>query len=184
MNRKGFIKMLAAIPLLNIPFKTWANRAGLNAACKTQRDAEGPFYKEDAPLRSVIETEGIPLQITGKVLYGSDCQSPVANAVLDVWHCDNHGEYDMKGFKGRAQVKTDADGNYSFNTIYPPPYGNRPRHIHFKIRTKTLPELTTQLYFHGDPNIENDFARNAEGARVITLHSERDLKKGVFNIYL
>jgi hypothetical protein len=41
------------------------------------------------------------------------------------------------------------------------------------------------LYFHGDPNLKNDFARNAANERVITLASENDgLHKGVFDISL
>lgn len=181
MRRKTFIRVLATIPLINVPFK---GNASLGSACKTQKDAEGPFYKNNAPLRSVIETNGEPLRIEGRVFKSADCQSPVADATLDIWHCDVHGEYDLAGFRGRGIVTTDKEGKYSFTTIYPPPYGNRPRHIHIKIRAKGRPELTTQLYFHGDPNIENDFAKNAETNRVITLQSENKLKKGVFDIYL
>jgi protocatechuate 3,4-dioxygenase beta subunit len=180
MNRKAFIKLLGAVPLLGIPFKGMSNQND----CKTQKDAEGPFYKRHAPSRSVIETEGQPLHIEGRVFKAGDCQSPISGAVIDVWHCDAHGEYDMDGFKGRGQIKTDQSGSYRFTTIYPPPYGSRPRHIHFKIKVEGQPELTTQLYFEGDPNIKNDFARNAEENRVIRLRSEKDLKKGVFNIYV
>ncbi|MEX2235119.1 MAG: hypothetical protein WD824_23350 [Cyclobacteriaceae bacterium] len=183
MDRKTFIQLLTAIPLVNIPFKGLAKSCGADD-CKTQKDAEGPFYKADAPSRFVIETEGQPLRIAGQVLKGDDCETPVPNAILDIWHCDNHGDYDMKGYKGRGQVKTDSQGKYSFTTIVPPPYGSRPRHIHFKIRAKGERELTTQLYFQGDPNIQNDFARNAEKSRIISLKSENDLKTGLFNIYL
>ena len=184
MDRKTFIQKLAAIPLVSIPLKGLAEKFKNGESCKTSKDAEGPFYKADAPVRSVIETEGERLRIEGKVLTAGDCQTAVADAILDIWHCDNHGAYDMNGYKGRGQVKTDMNGNYSFTTILPPPYGSRPRHIHFKIRAKNLPVLTTQLYFEGDPKINNDFARNAEKNRVIALQSDSDLKKGVFNIYL
>lgn len=183
MNRKTFIEALAVLSLINIPFKGRATSTGKNA-CKTQRDAEGPFYKANAPVRSVIETRGEPLRIEGRVLQSGDCQTPVIDAVLDIWHCDDEGSYDLEGYRGRGQVKTDNDGKYTFTTIFPPPYGNRPRHIHFKIRAGGRAELTTQLYFQGDPNIKNDFARNAEHDRVIALHSEKDFKKGTFDIYL
>jgi protocatechuate 3,4-dioxygenase beta subunit len=183
MDRKSFIQALAAIPFFGIPLKALAN-AFRKDSCKTQRDAEGPFYKAAAPARSVIEKEGEALRIEGKVLKADDCQTPVSNAVLDVWHCDSHGEYDMQGYKCRAVVRTDASGRYSFTTIFPPPYGNRPRHIHFKIRAEGHGELTTQLYFKGDPNIRNDFARNAEQSRIIALQPEKDLRKGTFDIYL
>ncbi|MEX1238232.1 MAG: hypothetical protein WEB30_00890 [Cyclobacteriaceae bacterium] len=183
MNRKSFIQALGAIPFIGNPLKGIAE-GNEKENCKTQKDAEGPFYKSSAPPRTLIEKEGEPLLIEGKIFRADDCQTTVPNAVLDVWHCDSHGEYDMQGYKCRGVVKADREGNYSFTTIFPPPYGNRPRHIHFKIRAEGLRELTTQLYFHGDPNIQNDFARNAEKDRVISLQPMKDMKKGTFNIYL
>lgn len=135
-------------------------------------------------MRAVIETHGTPLRIEGKVLKGDDCKTPVSNATLDVWHCNDKGEYDLQGFKCRGQIKTDSNGNYSFTTIFPPAYGGRPRHIHFKIRAQGYKELTTQLYFQGDPNLSNDFARNARMERVVALQTENNVKKGVFNIFL
>ncbi|MBA4053745.1 MAG: intradiol ring-cleavage dioxygenase [Marivirga sp.] len=186
MNRKKFFKALGSVSLVGLSASGLAKAYPVlkTDSCQTQRDAEGPYYKADAPARSLIETQGTKLKIEGKVLQGDDCRTPVANAILDVWHCDDQGEYDLKGFKCRGQLKTDSQGNYSFTTIFPPPYGGRPRHIHFKIRAKGFPELTTQLYFQGDQNIKNDFARNARKDRVIALADESDLKKGTFNIYL
>jgi len=186
MNRKSFFKTLCIIPLLDISVNSLGkgNSSFKAEACQTQRDAEGPYYKADAPARSVIETKGTPLRIEGKVLKGDDCQTPVANAILDVWHCNHEGEYDLQGFKCRGLIKTDANGHYSFTTIFPPAYGGRPRHIHFKIRAQGHNELTTQLYFQGDPNIKNDFARNARKERVIALSTENNFKKGVFDIFL
>ena len=183
MKRKSFIRTLAAIPLVASPLRSVA--IGVQTElCQTQRDAEGPFYKAAAPDRNVIEEEGEPLEISGKVISSDDCSTPVSNAIIDIWHCDSHGDYDMRGYKCRGVVRTDGSGNYTFATIFPPPYGNRPRHIHFKIRAEGHRELTTQLYFKGDPNIRNDFARNAEASRVIALRSENNLKRGVFNIFL
>lgn len=186
MNRKNFLKALGTVPLLSIPAKSIGegNLHFLTEPCKTQKDAEGPYYKADAPKRSIIETKGTPLIIEGRILTGPDCNSPVAHAIVDVWHCDNSGEYDLQGFRCRAQIETDNSGKYSFTTIFPPAYGSRPRHIHFKIRAKGMKELTTQLYFEGDPSIKNDFARNAGKERVIALRSADGMKKGVFNIVL
>ncbi|HYC84586.1 MAG TPA: intradiol ring-cleavage dioxygenase [Chryseosolibacter sp.] len=182
MKRKSFITALGLLPVarvfggVQVPF--------LSNTCKTQRDQEGPFYKDGAPERNRIETNGAPLRIRGRVIRADDCQTPVANAVLDIWHCDNQGDYDNEGFKCRGLVKSDAAGNYQFTTIFPPSYGRRPRHIHFKVRAGGFPELTSQIYFKGDPNIKNDFARNAEESRVIELKMENDIRVGVFDIYI
>jgi catechol 1,2-dioxygenase len=186
MKRKSFLRALTILPLANIAIRSFGkvNIPFITEQCKTQRDVEGPYYKLNAPVRTVIETTGSPLQITGKVLDSKDCQTPIAQATVDVWHCDDHGDYDMSGFKCRAQVKTDAKGRYSFTTIFPPAYGGRPRHIHFKIRATGFAELTTQLYFQGDPAIKNDFARNARNERIISLTTDKELRKGLFDIYL
>ena len=131
MKRKRFLKFVGIAPFIAISLKSNArgkiNEDVIAPPCKTNKDAEGPFYKAHAPHRTVIETDGTPLTIEGKVLSGADCKTPVANAVIDVWHCRKNGEYDMDGFKGRAQLKTDAKGNYRFTTIFPPPYSGRPR---------------------------------------------------------
>jgi len=186
MNRKNFLKALGTVPLLNIPATSMAegNLPFLAEGCQTHKDAEGPYYKADAPLKSVIETKGTPLIIEGTILTGLACNTPVAQAIVDIWHCDDSGTYDLQGYRCRGHVKTDSSGKYTFTTIFPPAYGGRPRHIHFKIRAKGMKELTTQLYFQGDPNIKNDFARNAEKDRVIALRTEDGVKKGIFNIVL
>lgn len=182
MNRKSFLAALGVFPLMkaigsmNIPF--------LSAACRTQRDQEGPFYKKGAPERSTIESGEEPLTISGSVIQASDCKTTVPHAVIDIWHCDEEGYYDNRGFKCRGMVKTDAQGRYEFKTIYPPSYGRRPRHIHFKVRAQGFSELTSQIYFKGDPNINNDFARNAEAARVIELSRDGLARMGSFDIYI
>jgi protocatechuate 3,4-dioxygenase beta subunit len=182
MKRKTF---LAALPVLAF-FKGIGIKSlhFLTQSCKTQKDQEGPFYKSGSPLRASIETEGTLLTIQGKILAASDCKTPVADATVDIWHCDAKGDYDNEGFKCRGMVISDKTGTYSFTTIYPPPYASRPRHIHFKVRAKGFPELTSQIYFKGDPNIKNDFARNAESSRVIELKPKDESLRGKFDIYI
>jgi protocatechuate 3,4-dioxygenase beta subunit len=184
MHRKYFLKSLVPFVYVAVNPAMLDIKNSKLEKCKTGRDAEGPFYKKGAPVRNIIETEGDPIVIEGKILTGDECTIPVSGATIDVWHCNNHGEYDMQGFKGRGQVTSDKNGGYTFTTILPPPYGSRPRHIHFKIRAEGYPELTTQLYFEGDPYIKNDFARNAEKARITKVTVQDGRKKGHFNIYI
>lgn len=166
-------------------FRLFGKSTGLvSKACKTQRDVEGPFYKSGAPLKTIIETEGEPLTISGTVYKSADCATPISNATIDIWHCDSHGSYDNSGFKCRGLVKSDSEGKYSFKTILPPPYGSRPRHIHVKVRAEGFAELTSQIYFQGDPNLRNDFARNAEASRVLSISKTQGEQQGQFDIYL
>ena len=181
MKRTSFVSSLMLLPI----FKLFGRSNGFVAKeCKTQRDAEGPYYKGGAPLKTVIETEGEVLTITGTIFQSTDCTTPVSNAIVDIWHCDSSGQYDNSGFKCRGLVKSDINGKYSFKTILPPSYGSRPRHIHFKIRSTGFKELTSQIYFKGDPNLQNDFARNAEPSRVLDINKIKGEQRGQFDIYI
>jgi protocatechuate 3,4-dioxygenase beta subunit len=135
-------------------------------------------------MRANIESEGEPVMIQGSIVKSSDCRTPIADALIDIWHCDSHGRYDNDGFKCRGMVKSDKNGKYNFTTIFPPSYGSRPRHIHFKVRAEGFSELTSQIYFKGDKNLQNDFARNANATRVISLTKAENILKGQFDIYL
>jgi len=122
----------------------------------TAENIEGPYYKEGAPNRSVLagaKTDGTPLVISG-VVQTLRCE-PLTNVELDVWHANAKGAYDNDGYTFRGAMKTDAHGRFALRTIVPGRYLNgstyRPAHIHVKVRAKGHEELTTQLYFAGDP---------------------------------
>lgn len=182
MKRKTFLTALTLLPMYKALAKM--NFRFFSPSCKTQQDQEGPFYKKGSPMRNVIGQGGTALTIKGKILKASDCATPIGNATLDIWHCDSQGNYDSQGFKCRGMVQTDNSGNYTFATIFPPPYGSRPRHIHFKVRAEGYPELTSQIYFKGDPKINNDFAKNAEPDRIIEVVKVNEELNGQFNIYI
>ena len=181
MERKSFLASFLLLPFAR--YFGWPSTV-VGKECRTQADVEGPFYRGGSPLRSVIETDGERLTISGRVLKSSDCSSPVVNATLDLWHCSAQGIYDNEGYKCRGMVKTDSQGRYTFQTIFPPSYGSRPRHIHFKVRATGFSELTSQIYFRGDPHIQKDFARNAEATRVISLSKNKNQLFGNFDIYI
>ncbi|MEZ4219859.1 MAG: hypothetical protein R3B13_02950 [Polyangiaceae bacterium] len=121
----------------------------------------GPFYSAGAPERADLRDgqAGQRLVVSGRV-YGCDCQTPLPNAVVDVWQANAAGAYDNVGYVLRGIVRTDATGRYEFTTILPGFYLNgadyRPRHIHFKVSHPQGVALTTQLYFEGDPNFGTD----------------------------
>ena len=68
--------------------------------------------------------------------------------------------------------RTEADGWYRFRTIVPAPYGQRTRHIHFRVAAEGTRPLVTQMYFAGEPLNANDpllgaIADPAERARLM-----------------
>ena len=132
---------------------------GLAQTCGvvTPRQTEGPFFTPNSPLRASLVESGSKVPrflVSGRVL-SPDCK-PVANALVDLWHADEEGEYDTRGHRYRGHQFTDADGRYRFETIVPALYPGRARHYHVKVQPKGGRLLTTQLYFPGDPGNSRD----------------------------
>jgi protocatechuate 3,4-dioxygenase beta subunit len=111
-------------------------------------ETEGPYFKPQSPLRSDLREPGIvgrPVELSGQVLTRA-CR-PVAGALVDLWHANDNGEYDNKGFRLRGHLFTDAEGRYAFRTIVPGLYPGRTRHYHVKVQAPGEAVLTTQFYF-------------------------------------
>jgi catechol 1,2-dioxygenase len=162
------------------------------ATCElTTSDIEGPFWEPNAPFQNVLAAADEPgerLIISGRVFH-NNCDTPIANATVDVWGADNEGNYSATKLRGR--IHTDKNGEYELETIFPAPYdqGNgqyRPRHLHYKVTSKDFPTLTTQLYFEGDEYIPADPWASASKAknRIIPLKIKDGKRYGRFDIML
>ncbi|XOV68407.1 MAG: hypothetical protein ACFHU9_04370 [Fluviicola sp.] len=164
--------------------------------CATTNDILGPFYRPDAPDRSDLTFSGLKgsrVTIKGTV-YTDDCTSPLENVKVEIWHCDTRGDYDNSSddFRHRAQQTTDGNGVYQFQTILPGKYLNgklyRPAHIHFRVTHEEHQELISQIYFSGDPHIEEDPWASQEKAKArilpIILEDTQGNLAVDFNIYL
>ena len=144
-------RMLGAALL--IPLEGLAQTCGLVTPSQT----EGPFFTPDSPLRTSLMEAGSKAQrfaVSGRVL-SPQCQ-PLAGALVDVWHADEDGEYDNRGYRYRGHQFTDSEGRYHFESIVPALYPGRARHYHLKIQPKGGRILTTQLYFPGEPSNSRD----------------------------
>lgn len=138
---------------LLIPLEGLAQTCGVITVPQT----EGPFFTPSSPLRSSLVEAGSRAQrflVSGRVL-SPQCK-PVANALVDLWHADEEGAYDNRGYRYRGHQFTDSDGRYRFETIVPALYTGRTRHYHVKVQPKGARVLTTQLYFPGDPGNRRD----------------------------
>jgi protocatechuate 3,4-dioxygenase beta subunit len=135
-----------------IPLEGLAQTCGI----VTPRQTEGPFFTPSSPLRASLLEGGEKTRflLAGQVL-SPDCK-PVANALVDLWHCDEQGAYDNQGFRYRGHQFTDADGRYRFETIVPALYPGRTRHFHVKVQPRGGRLLTTQLYWPGEPANRRD----------------------------
>lgn len=129
------------------------------ACVDTEADIEGPFYRAGAPERDDLASPGDtgnPLRLSGRVLDADGC-TPVAGAIVDVWHADPAGMYDNDSpeWRYRGRVATSSEGRWQLRTLEPGRYLNgpryRPAHVHVKVWVGGVERLTTQLYFPGDP---------------------------------
>lgn len=198
MERKTFIRT-STIAIAGLPFTTLMGCKseggnGDHIHCQTGEDILGPFYRADAPFRdalNVLEEQGTPIVIKGKVFGGPECGTPLEQAIVDIWQADDDGEYDNESsdYKYRGRIETDANGEYEFMSILPGRYLNgtqyRPRHIHFMVKADNHLDLVTQLYFEGDEYIESDpWASEAESGRIVQLNEEEGVLTGTFDISL
>jgi len=139
----------------------------------TQSQTEGPYYTANTPERNSLLEDG--MQGTRLILVGyvldQNCQ-PLANAWLDFWQADANGEYDNTGYRLRGHQFTDSQGRYYLDTIFPGLYASRPiEHIHVKVQPEGGAEVTSQLYFPGQP---------IDGLTV-TIEERGDTLVGYFN---
>ena len=109
----------------------------------------------------------------------SEDGQPVANAIIDVWHSDAEGFYDvqlpeLEEPTLRARFHSDAQGRFRFWTImpkfYPIPddgtvgemlkasarHPYRPAHVHFMIVAGGHETLVTHVFVDGDQYLDSD----------------------------
>ncbi len=169
INRRHFVQASAASAAL---FTT----PGLFAEelAKTAAVGEGPFYPDKLPLDtdndlllindSITPAVGEITHLTGKILTQSG--SPIRNAFVEIWQCDNNGAYIHSGsanrnrndenFQGYGRFLTDVNGNYYFRTIKPVSYPGRTPHIHFGVSLNGKRVFTTQMLVKGEKQNERD----------------------------
>lgn len=164
MKRSDFLKCMAAagaasaIPLDRLNAKPRPVTPEDVTCWLTPSETEGPYYVNANLVRQNI-TEGragAPLQCVINVV-DENC-SPIPNVMVDIWHCDKDGVY--SGYAGqlggldttgqtfmRGIQFTNANGQVTFQTIYPGWYPGRAVHVHFKVRTSGTTYVTGQWCF-------------------------------------
>ncbi|MCV0396608.1 MAG: intradiol ring-cleavage dioxygenase [Rhizobiaceae bacterium] len=149
----------------------------------TETTVLGPFYVESPPEHELGDNispgmEGAPLFVSGSV--SSTDGAPLVGAVVDVWHSDDDGYYDVQqpddveGLTMRARFHADGNGRFHFWTIkpaaYPIPHDGpvgdmleaqgrhpwRPAHVHFMISAPGHERLVTHVFVAGDQYLDSD----------------------------
>ena len=166
VSRRRALTLLGASPIALLPFaRTRAAESAAVDCILTPAQTEGPYFVDERLNRSDIRSDpttgtlksGVPLELELYVhaVAAAACK-PIANALVDIWHCDAAGVYsDVDDARGRKFLRgyqvSDNGGRVSFMTIFPGWYPGRTAHIHFKVRSDGANdrsyELTSQLYF-------------------------------------
>jgi protocatechuate 3,4-dioxygenase beta subunit len=113
--------------------------AAAERCAPTPWDEIGPFYRPNAPLRSKI---GSGYVLSGTVRSAAGCR-PIPGARVEIWQVGPAGAYDDAH---RATIVADRKGRYRLETDFPPPYLNRPSHIHILVDAGGFAGLVTQHY--------------------------------------
>jgi protocatechuate 3,4-dioxygenase beta subunit len=177
--------------------------SGTSSSCVVRPElTEGPYYVDEELERSDIRSDpsdgtvrpGALLALTFNVSSAaSGACSPLAGAVVDVWHCDALGVYsdvsdpgfDTVGKKFlRGYQVTDSQGVARFTTIYPGWYQGRTVHIHFKIRSSASAgrayEFTSQLFFDDGltDRVHSQSPYSAKGQRTLRNSADGIYRNG------
>lgn len=134
----------------------------------TTTDILGPFYRPGAPLRSNLRlagSTGTPIVLKGNI-FKDDAKTPIHNALVEIWHCNEHEQYDNTSdeYNYRGAQRTNKNGTYEFKSILPVPYQAvpnneatwRPAHIHMRVSVPGQQDLITQVYFKEGKYVNTD----------------------------
>jgi protocatechuate 3,4-dioxygenase beta subunit len=134
---------------------TTTTTGSTNAACAvTPTETAGPYPSLTDMFRSDIRDgkTGTLLTLTVKVVNVNAACAAVANANVEVWHCDSAGNYSEYGTQTaqtylRGIQTTNSNGEVTFTTIYPGWYQGRATHIHLEVTINGVSRKVTQIAF-------------------------------------
>ncbi|CAO3437525.1 intradiol ring-cleavage dioxygenase [Azospirillum endophyticum] len=160
----------------------------------TETTVLGPFYVEgpqsfDQGADISGGMSGVPMLVRGSVAAADG--TPLAGAILDVWHADDQGFYDVQHGvdrrAGRGRLQTDAEGRFACWSVrpvsYPIPHDGpvgrmleaqgrhpyRPAHVHFMIAAPGFETLVTHLFISGDPYLTSDAVFGVKDSIIVDL---------------
>ncbi len=134
---------------------TTTTTTSTNASCSvTPSETAGPYPSLTDMIRSDIREglAGTPLTLTVKVVNANSACTPVSNAQVEIWHCDQGGNYSQYGSTSartfyRGIQTTNSNGEVTFITNYPGWYQGRATHIHIEATLNGRSAKVSQIAF-------------------------------------
>jgi hypothetical protein len=121
-----------------------------------------PYYKAGAPFEHDLRRgmgESFTLQ---GIVYSYDGKTPLADAVVEIWHCNGEGYFDFSNqYSYRGKTLTDKYGKYRFKTHFPGKYEEhgyyKMNRIFLLVNGRQHQKSFSQLYFDHNkfPYIDN-----------------------------
>lgn len=200
MQRRTFIKnsTLTVISVTAFGVLHW-NGKNFEGDTPTTTDILGPFYRPGAPMRTDLRlagSSGTLILLKGKI-FREDGETPINDAFVEIWHCDENEVYDNTSdeYRYRGGQRTNADGKYEFKSILPVPYmavpNNeatwRPAHIHMRVSVPGQQDLITQIYFKDGKYVNTDRWASAPQAvnRLLTMRKNNSGESEIiFNVVM
>lgn len=127
----------------------------------TPSQTVGPFFHDalltEDQTQLVSPDHPSAIHISGTIHDGAD--TPVPDAMLEIWQADADGRYTQSGgeFSGFGRCGTDAEGRFEFVTVKPGPVfgpdgGYQAPHIAVSVFARgLLKRLVTRIYFPDEP---------------------------------
>jgi len=142
-----------------------SSSSGASGSCTvTPTETEGPFPTKTPStlVRSDIRGDrtGVAFTIQIYIKNKNNSCAALANAIVDIWHCDKDGYYSEYGGTSmqtvdytsvhflRGRQTTDSNGLVSFTSIFPGWYQSRATHVHVHVYNSAGTSLlVTQIAF-------------------------------------
>ena len=156
----GGVVALTGITAYKLKHEDFVDASGEDCEV-SPKETKGPFPNKtpSAYMKENIigDRKGIALLITMTILSKNEGCKPIANALVDVWHCDSEGNYSEYHMRSgdlsekhflRGRQTSDANGQVSFVSIFPGYYRGRAPHLHVEVLSKNKKSLlATQIAF-------------------------------------
>lgn len=149
-------------------------------------ETAGPYPSLTDLFRSDIRDgkSGTLLTLTATVVNVNAGCAAVANANVEIWHCDAVGNYSQYGSQvGQTYLRgiqtTNANGEATFTTIYPGWYQGRATHIHLEVVINGTSVKVSQIAF--PESINNEV--HGQGAYAVNgrgTNPTRNAADGIF----